>query len=78
VDLNHPFRRDARRALSATPFRKLVSGAPLLLILVAGIVVGGNAPWWVWPTLVLTDLLVFAFIGNAWAQHDAVEMDRRE
>lgn len=78
MDLIDPFRRDARRALSATPFRRVVCGAPLLVILVAGMVVGGDVPWWVWPALVVSDLLVFAFVGNEWAHRDAVEMDGRE
>jgi hypothetical protein len=76
VNLVNPFRRDARRALTATPVRRLISGAPLLLLMIAAIVVGGSAPWWLWPILVLIDLLIFAVVGHTWANRDAVEMDQ--
>jgi uncharacterized membrane protein YfcA len=72
LNLLNTFRRDSRRALSATTLRRILTSAPLALITIAAIALGDRVEWWVWPVLVVIDLIVFAFIGSYLADRDAL------
>lgn len=64
--------RDVRRALNATPLRRVITYAPLTLVTVVGIVFATYVPPWAWLVVVAIDLIVFAVVGNAWANKDAL------
>lgn len=66
------FGRDVRRALNATALRRVITYAPLALITVIGLIFATYVPPWAWLALVAVDLIVFAVVGNAWANKDAI------
>ena len=50
---------------------------PLMLIVITSLLVGDRVSPWVWPALVALDLVVIAFVGNYWANRDALAREER-
>jgi hypothetical protein len=65
------FAADSRRAVSATPGRRLASLGSFILLAGGAILLGQHVSPWVWPCLVVMDILIFAVLGNRWANQDA-------
>ncbi|AGW41756.1 hypothetical protein O159_17130 [Leifsonia xyli subsp. cynodontis DSM 46306] len=72
------FRSDVRRAINATPVRRLVSFGSMGILVILAIAFGAVAPWWVWPLMLLIEGIVFLVLGNHWADKDALEKAQRE
>jgi len=66
------FAGDSRRAVSATPGRRLASLGSFILLVGAAILLGQHVSPWVWPGLIIVDILIFAILGNRWADQDAL------
>jgi hypothetical protein len=65
------FAADSRRAVSATPGRRLASLGSFILLAGGAVLLGQHVSPWVWPGLVVIDILIFAVLGNRWADQDA-------
>lgn len=66
------FRSDVRRAINATPTRRIVSFGSMAVLVVLAVIFGAVASWWVWPMLVIGEGVVFLLLGNHWAGKDAL------
>ncbi len=64
--------RDVRRALNATPLRRVITYTPLTVITIVGLVFATYIPPLAWLAVVAIDLVAFAVVGNAWANKDAI------
>lgn len=69
------FRSDVRRAINATPGRRIASFGSMVALVALVVVFGSVAPWWTWPLLVFLEAIVFLVLGNRWAGKDALAMD---
>lgn len=65
------FAVDSRRAVMATPGRRLASLASFILLAGGAILLGQHVSPWVWPCLIVVDILIFAVLGDRWADQDA-------
>ena len=70
--LTYLFRRDASRALRATPKRMFWSLVPAVALVVAGLLWSTALPAWGWSALVLVEVVVASIVGSRLAEDDAV------
>ena len=66
------FRADARRAINATPARRLISLGSMLLIVALAIAFGAFVPWWTWLVVLGLEAILFLYLGDHWARVDAM------
>jgi putative flippase GtrA len=66
------FSSDSHRALRATPVRRVICYGPVTLILVVSLFFANALSPWFWPAFLIVDFIIFAFIGNYWANKDAL------
>lgn len=78
MTIRDAFRPDVRRAINATPARRLASFASMLVLVALAVAFGSVAPWWVWPALVILEGIVFLVLGNRWAGRDALAREEQE
>jgi hypothetical protein len=70
--LTYVFRRDASRALWATPKRMFWSLLPVVVIVVAGLLWSAALPAWGWSALVAVEAVVVSLVGSRLAEDDAI------
>jgi fatty acid desaturase len=75
MTIRDAFRSDVRRAINATPARRMVSFGSMAVLVALAVTFGSTAPWWTWPLLVVLESIVFLVLGNRWAVKDALSMD---
>ena len=73
MNLRDYFGKDVRRAQNATSTRRIISYAPITILIVLSLVFTASLDAWVWLALVFLALVVDVILGNRWANKDALE-----